>query len=185
MCFLCRACSVYFHIFTCKERVQCSLGGEVCVCVCGGGGANFLTIRWKCSRWSRSICFLVSSPAPTKEQRAWWSLANPLGFINDYFLGRIFHPPIKLQKTLFVIATLETLGYFSTMTATFWHWKNELSVLTCNTLLYYTTCIFLSTWHVLIMSVHDWTLVKIARSSLIVISTDWLSGLLIKGGSNF
>ena len=41
-------------------------------------------------------------------------MANLSGFINvDYFLGRIFHPPITLQNTPFVAATLETLGYFS------------------------------------------------------------------------
>ena len=90
---------------------------------------NFRTITWKRSTWSRS--FLVSSPDLTQEERVWRCSANPSGFINDYFLGRIFRPPITLQKIPFVIATLETLGYFSTMTAIFQHWKNELSILHC------------------------------------------------------
>ena len=82
----------------------------------------------KCSTWFRSIRFLVSSPDPTQEEKFWWRLANRLGFINiDYFLGRIFHPPITLQKTPFVVANLETLVYFSTMTAIFLVLKKKKS----------------------------------------------------------
>ena len=72
---------------------------------------NFRTIRWKHSTWSRSTHFLVSSPDLTQEERVRRCLANPSGFINDYFLRRIPPPPITLQKITFGIATLETLGY--------------------------------------------------------------------------
>ena len=78
-----------------------------------------MTIRWKTSTWSRSIHFLVSSPDPTQGVRVCMvRFSKSLGL--HYYLGRIFHPPITLQKTPFVIPALETLGHFSMMTATFW-----------------------------------------------------------------
>ena len=115
-------------------QIQSSVGESGIICVetfcilymtCSTAWYNFQTIRWKTFNMIQvNICFLVSSPDPTQEEKFWWRLANRLGFISiDYFLGRIFHPPITLQKTPFVVANLETLGYFSTMTAIFWHWK--------------------------------------------------------------
>ena len=145
MCLLCSACSVSFHIFSFNRRVHCSLRDEggmgntmflillgergiisvetfayfiTCwkICISYTARYNFQTIRWKSLS---QFIFLVSSPDPTREERVWWHSAILLGFINvDYFLGRIFHPPITLQKTL------ETICYFSTMTPVYWHWKN-------------------------------------------------------------
>ena len=40
-------------------------------------------------------------------------------------LGRIFPSSNHIAETPFVVATLETLGHFSTMTAIFWHWKKK------------------------------------------------------------
>ena len=66
---------------------------------------------------SFSFLVLVLTPDPTCAERVWWCLTNPSGFINvDCFLCRIFQPPITLQKTDSVVATPESLGYFSTMT---------------------------------------------------------------------
>ena len=100
MCLLCSACSVYFHI-SCKERVHCSHGGKRgeggglhCCHVCRSATnskfcwSNGELSVWKpfaysmtWYTWSRSICFLVSSPDPTQEERIWWCLPNSSGFI--------------------------------------------------------------------------------------------------------
>ena len=46
---------------------------------------------------------LVTTPH-LKEERVWWCLPDPLGFITiNYFLERNFSPPIALQKTQSVV----------------------------------------------------------------------------------
>ena len=59
---------------------------------------------------------LVLKPHPRGEARGSGDVnsVNPSGFNNiDYILGKIFHPPITLHETQSVVATPETLGYFS------------------------------------------------------------------------
>ena len=136
---------------------------------------------------------LLNFCGATQEERVWWCSANPSGFINNYFLVRIFHPPITLQKTLFVVATLETLAYFSMMTAIFWHWKKWAI---SSQLQYFTTPYYMYFFFPLckyrpftIPCVgHGWTLlIKMARSSLIDFS--YLNRLALrtfnKGGLHF
>ena len=73
---------------------------------------------------AKQVCLvyrvLVSSPDPTQEESVWWHPADLSGFINiDDFLERKFSLPITLQETQSVVATPETLGYFSAMTQHF------------------------------------------------------------------
>ena len=136
MCLLCSACSVYYHI-SCKKRVHCSLEGKMGEG--GYTAAMFLKkcykfevlleergiisvetfcilydmikipeYQVKSSTWYRSIRFLVAiNPRPQPRGESLVTIGKSLEL--HYFLGRIFHPPITLQKTPFVIPTLEPL----------------------------------------------------------------------------
>ena len=125
MSLICSACSVYFHI-SCKfKRVHCSLGGErregdyiaamflkvlqKQISVGGKGNyqyGNFLHTLWHSiiSRLSgekfnmiqvNTFFSLIPRPHPRGESLV--AFGNSLGL--HYSLGRIFPPPITLQKT--------------------------------------------------------------------------------------
>ena len=75
-------------------------------------------LRWGrkelgCMGWGHTS--LVPRPH-LREERVWWCLDDPSGFINiDYFLERIFPPPITLQKTQSI------MQWKSLTTSAWWH----------------------------------------------------------------
>ena len=135
MCLLCSACSVYFHV-SCKKRVHCSLGGKTgegdyiaamflkvlqIQSSVGGKGiyqcGNLLHTLWHDinSRLSgekfnmiQVNTFLSLNPRPQPRGESLVTVGKSLEL--HKFLGRVFHPPIILQKTPFVIPTLEPLS---------------------------------------------------------------------------
>ena len=61
MCLLCSACSVYIHVFSCKERVHCSLGGD------GGGGGSWLI----CNIAAMHLCYKLKVQLQKGELSVW------------------------------------------------------------------------------------------------------------------
>ena len=102
------------------------------------GAQKLLYSVYKSSCWARgSLSGVInqyvswSRPQTAPKRRESGDIIWSIPWASINFLRRIFHLPVTLQKTSFVVATLKTLGYFSTMTAIFWHWKNDLSLLNC------------------------------------------------------